>query len=119
MTDLILRHEDGAFTHATRIDGTSDVHPRFVPYQSASDYMEPTLAAGDLAEIDTTDTRINEGVYLLRMPYGEPALRRLQPTLTGRVRVSCDKTPNDQDECDAIDLDIIGRVTKIWNGRRM
>jgi hypothetical protein len=92
---------------------------RFIPYQSPSNYMEPSLSAGDLAQIDTVDVRVNEGIYLLAFPDGEPALRRLQRLPSGMVRVSCDNTPDHADECELAELRVMGRATKVWNGRRV
>lgn len=97
---------------------------RFAIYEVPSDYMRPTFEPSDLVEIDTTVTRVGgDGVYLLKFPFGEPALRRIQTIITapGRVRVYCDRdagTPN-VEECDERQLVILGRATRALHGRRL
>ena len=88
---------------------------RFETYEVPSDYMVPTLYPGDLVEIDRTATRIDrEGIYLLAFPSGAPSLRRISfGPRTDRVRVSCDRAPQQTlEECAPSFLRVLGRATR-------
>lgn len=85
-------------------------HIWIIPVES--DVMSPTLRQGDYVAVDTLQTAVDEGVFLIADAGGE-RLRRLQPTLDGRVLLLNDNKAYDfKEECakeEIVGL-IVGRV---------
>jgi phage repressor protein C with HTH and peptisase S24 domain len=101
------------FEQSAKSNGSHKSSRRTFFFQVASDYMIPTFEPGDGAEIDTADAQPHrDGIYLMAFPNGQPALRRIQITMTGRARVFTDQRPEDYEEVDVGDLQIIGRATR-------
>ncbi len=97
---------------------------RFVPYVVPSDYMSPTLEAGDVVEIDTSITAIGQdGIYLFEFSTGEPALRRAQVVLGAapslRVWLSTDCAPECRDEMECRSIRVLGRAIRAMREHRL
>lgn len=100
------------------VPGSPNLARRFVVHQVASGYMAPTLNAGDLVEIDTLEESPNaDAVYLIALPFGEPALRRLQVLPQNNVRVTCDAAPDDGEVVERSQIRVLGKAHRALCGR--
>jgi phage repressor protein C with HTH and peptisase S24 domain len=86
--------------------------------RGVGDSMFPTLVGGDVVLIDTTQRMLNkqDGVYAISI-YGAAAIKRLRTIGPQRIMVKSDNPRVDDQEVDAEDLIIAGRV--IWFGREL
>jgi phage repressor protein C with HTH and peptisase S24 domain len=84
--------------------------------RGVGDSMFPTLLTNDSVLIDTTQRTLNltDRVYAISL-YGGAAIKRLRPVGDGRIRVISDNPIVDDQEVNAEDVVIAGRV--IWFAR--
>jgi len=79
--------------------------------------MNPTLHDRDMVIFDTTQTILNttDKIWAISL-FGAGGIKRLRPIARNRVLVISDNPTLDNQEVDAEDLRILGRV--IWSARR-
>ncbi|TZG24892.1 S24 family peptidase [Sphingomonas montanisoli] len=80
--------------------------------------MSPTLLTGDQVLIDTTQRQLNkqDGIYAISL-FGAAAIKRLRAIGPQRVRVISDNPAVEDQDVDAEDISIAGRV--IWFSREL
>lgn len=80
--------------------------------------MFPTLLGGDVVLVDTTQKHLNkqDGIYAISL-YGAAGIKRLRAVGPQRVLIKSDNQAVGDQEVDAADLIIVGRV--IWFGREL
>lgn len=85
--------------------------------EGIGDSMSPTITDSSLVIVDTSQTRLNahDAIYAIAL-YGAGGIKRLRPIARDRVLVISDNPAIDNQEVDAEDLQILGRV--IWSARR-
>lgn len=86
--------------------------------KGVGDSMFPTLVGGDVVLIDTTQRMLSkqDGVYAISL-YGAAAIKRLRTVGPQRIMIKSDNPNVDDQEVDADDLIIAGRV--VWFGREL
>ena len=86
------------------------------------DSMTPTIGHGDILLVDTTqrDPAAVEGIYVLRAQ-SSLFIKRVRQNLRGQLEVSSDNPAiKTVDVLDGThEVDVIGRVIWVWNGRRV
>lgn len=86
--------------------------------RAPSDSMAPTIAAGDVIEIDEGCKRLQtDGVFVIEVA-GEPSIRRVACLPGAQARVSTDAAPHVAEIVDRAALRVLGRVTRHWSERR-
>lgn len=89
-----------------------------------SDSMEPTLKKGDVLLIDTCINKCSyEGIYYFFTDFGGMQIKRLQPVITGGMRVLCDNKERYSSEFvsenNINSIKICGRVVGICSVRKI
>lgn len=101
--------------HATHFGALRFIH-------GLGDSMEPLFTDGDILLVDTMQQNAAQidGVYVLRA-YGRLYVKRVRHTIHGQLEVSSDNPA--VKTVDILDgshqLDVLGRVIWVWNGRKV
>lgn len=92
--------------------------PRLGIFRAPTDSMAPTIAPGDIVEIDEACNVIRtDGLFVIDID-GSPAIRRVQRVPgTGRVRLSTDAAPTEAELVDRAAVRVLARVTRYWSER--
>ncbi|HEX7852091.1 MAG TPA: S24 family peptidase [Sphingobium sp.] len=90
---------------------------RLIVGQGVGDSMFPTLHDQDMVIFDTTQTHLNatDKIWAISL-FGAGGIKRLRPVSRSRVLIMSDNPSISDQEVDADDLRILGRV--IWSARR-
>ncbi|MCW2395863.1 MULTISPECIES: helix-turn-helix transcriptional regulator [unclassified Sphingobium] len=96
---------------------TSAPFERLIVAEGEGDSMFPTILNKDLLVIDTgqRDLRLLDKIYAISL-FGAGGLKRLRPLGHNRVLVISDNPNRENQEVDASDVFILGRL--IWSGRQ-
>lgn len=87
--------------------------------KATGDSMDPTIKDGDMVWIDTGNNFISsDGIYLLRMPTGL-AIKRIQTELTGAIAIKSDNDKYSNTTANVGEINVIGKVIYIWNGKKV
>jgi len=82
----------------------------------SGDSMEPTLRDGDEILVDTTPRPLHDGVHVVRLE-NVLLVKRLETARPGRIALLSDNPVYRPIECDAGDVQVIGRV--VWKSGRL
>lgn len=111
--------EEGSFEFDANLLRTITRAPsdRLIVGHGIGDSMNPTLHDRDMVIFDTTQTILNttDKIWAISL-FGAGGIKRLRPIARNRVLVISDNPTLDNQEVDAEDLRILGRV--IWSARR-
>ena len=87
--------------------------------KAMGDSMSPTINDGDWCFVDISfKSAISDGIYLIRNKSGI-AIKRLQIGFTDNVVVKSDNPCYDPDNVNLTDVNVVGRVIYVLNGRKV
>lgn len=87
--------------------------------RAIGDSMQPTISDGDFIFVDISNKYIiSDGVYVLRLPTGL-SIKRIQSGLTGDVTVRSDNPAYEPITAKLGDVQVLGRVVKILNVKKI
>lgn len=86
--------------------------------KASGDSMEPTIKDSDMVWVDTSNNFISsDGIYLLKMPTGL-AIKRVQAGMSD-ITVKSDNPKYSDITSSVEEVNVIGKVVYIWNGRKV
>ena len=87
--------------------------------KAVGDSMSPTINDGDWCFVDVSlNSAISDGIYLIKVK-SVIAIKRLQNDFAGNVVIKSDNACYDTTNVNLTDVNIIGRVIYILNGRKV
>lgn len=87
--------------------------------KATGDSMSPTINDGDWCFVDISlNSAISDGIYLIRVK-SVIAIKRLQNDFSGNVIIKSDNSRYDTTNVNLTDVNVIGRVVYILNGKKV
>ena len=87
--------------------------------KAMGDSMSPTINDGDWCFVDVSlNSAISDGVYLIKIKSGI-AIKRLQLGFTDNVVVKSDNPCYDPENVNLTDVNVVGKVIYVLNGRKV
>ena len=87
--------------------------------KAVGDSMSPTINDGDWCFVDVSlNSAISDGVYLIKIKSGI-AIKRLQLGFTDNVVVKSDNPCYDPENVNLTDVNVVGKVIYVLNGRKV
>ncbi len=87
--------------------------------KAIGDSMQPAISDGDFVFVDISNKYItSDGVYVLRLPTGL-SIKRIQSGLTGDVTIRSDNSAYEPITAKLGDVQVLGRVVKILNVKKI